>query len=136
MPGRTGAKTRWLSGCLNQPKEKIDEKALCFGICIFEKNVICAKGKIVLENPNAITTLRNNVLFSAESKVQSHKLKNYSRTGSYPFKAGCENLLVDPLLVEFDKGTVSFAGYSTALKLSINSIDVRGADQHAGGDGE
>jgi hypothetical protein len=103
---------------------------------IFEKNVICAKGQIVLENPDAITTLSNNVLFSAEGKVQSRKLKNYSQTGSYPFEAGRESLLVDPLLVEFDKGVISFAENSPVLKIGIKPIDVSGAGPRAGGDGE
>jgi len=31
-----------------------------------ERNVICAKGKIILENPDAITTFKDNVLFSLD----------------------------------------------------------------------
>ena len=94
---------------------------------IFEKNVICAKGKIVLENPDAVSTFRNNMLFSAEGKVQSRKLKNYSQVGSYPFKAERGNLLADPLLVEFETGTVNFADNSSVLKLGLKPIDVSDA---------
>ena len=94
---------------------------------IFEKNVICAKGKIVFENPDAMTTFRDNVLFSAEGAVQCHKLEKYNKTGSYALESGGENLLVDPLLVEFEKGFVRFAADSPVLKLGIKPIDVSGA---------
>jgi len=102
----------------------------------FERNVIQAKGQIVLENPGGITTLRNNVLFSAEGKIQCRKLKDYSQAGNYSFEADRENLLADPRLVEFDKGTVSFAADSPALKLGIKPIDVSGAGPRPRGDGE
>jgi hypothetical protein len=92
-----------------------------------EKNIICAKGKIVLENPDAITRLRNNVLFSAEGIVQCRKLKNYSHSGTYQLKAENGNLLVDPLIVEFEKGSVGFAPKSPAARLGIKPIDVSGA---------
>jgi len=93
----------------------------------FKHNVISAKGEIILENPDAITTLRNNVLFSAEGKIQCRKLKDYSRTGSYSFEADRENLTADPHIIEFEKGRVSFADDSPALKLGIKPIDVSGA---------
>jgi hypothetical protein len=92
-----------------------------------EKNVICAKGNIILENPDAVTALRNNVFFSTEGTVQCRKLKNYSRAGSYQLKAEEGNLLVDPLIVEFEKGAVRFAPDSPVGKLGIKPIDVSGA---------
>lgn len=94
---------------------------------IFEKNVIWSKGKIVFENPDAMTTFRDNVLFSAEGAVQCHKLEKYNKTGSYTLESGGENLLVNPLLVEFEKGRVRFAADSAVLKLGIEPIDVSGA---------
>ncbi|MBN2594986.1 MAG: right-handed parallel beta-helix repeat-containing protein, partial [Sedimentisphaerales bacterium] len=94
---------------------------------IFERNVICAEGQIVVENPDAITALRNNVLFSAKGKIQCRRLKDYSRTGSYSFEAGRENLLTDPILVEYDKGRVEFATESPVFKFGIEPIDVSGA---------
>ena len=92
-----------------------------------EKNIICAKGNILLENPDAVTRLRNNVFFSAEGTVQCRKLKNYSHSGTYQLKAEDGNLLVDPLIVEFEKGTVRFAPDSPAGKLGIKPIDVSSA---------
>jgi hypothetical protein len=92
-----------------------------------EKNVICAKGKIILENPDAITTLQDNVFFSQVSIVQVHKLKNYSQSGTYQLKAENGNLLVDPLIVEFENGVVKFAPSSPMSKLGIQPIDVSGA---------
>jgi hypothetical protein len=94
---------------------------------VFEKNIICAKGKIVFENPDAMTTFRDNVLFSAEGAVQCHKLEKYNKTGSRTLEPSGENLLADPLLVEFEKGRVCFAADSPVLKLGIKPIDVNGA---------
>lgn len=92
-----------------------------------EKNIVYAKGKIVLENPDAITTLQNNVLFSKEGIVQARKLKNYSQSGTYQLDAGSGNMLVDPLVLEFKAGVVKFDPASPAGKLGIKPIDVSGA---------
>ncbi len=89
-----------------------------------EKNIVYAKGKIVLENPDAITALRNNVLFSKEGIVQGRKLKNYSQSGTYQLKADSGNLLDDPLVLEFKAGIVKFGPDSPAGKLGIEPIDV------------
>jgi hypothetical protein len=102
----------------------------------FEHNVIQAKGQIVLENPDAITTLRDNVFFSAEGEIQCRRLKDYNQAGSYLFEADRENLTADPLIVEFDKGAVRFAASSPALKLGIKPIDVSSAGIRPGGNGE
>ncbi|MHC4240775.1 MAG: right-handed parallel beta-helix repeat-containing protein [Planctomycetota bacterium] len=92
-----------------------------------EKNVICAKGKIVLENPDAMMTLQNNVLFSEAGVVQARKLKNYSQSGTYQLKADSGNILVDPLVLEFKAGIVKFDSASPVGKLGIKPIDVSGA---------
>ena len=89
-----------------------------------EKNIVYAKGKIVLENPDAITTLRNNVLFSEAGIVQARKLNNYSQSGTYQLKADSGNLLDDPLVLEFKAGIVKFDLSSPARKLGIKPIDV------------
>ncbi len=94
---------------------------------VFEKNIICAKANIVFENPDGMTTFRDNVLFSAEGTVQCQKLDKYSKTGSYTLESGGENLLVDPLLVEFEKGIVRFSADSAASKLGIKPIDASDA---------
>jgi hypothetical protein len=102
----------------------------------FERNVMCAKGQIVVENPDAITKLRNNVLFSAEGKIQCRRLKDYSQAGSYSFEADGENLTTDPHITEFEKGRVRFDADSPALKLGIKPIDVSGAGIRPSGNGE
>lgn len=102
---------------------------------IFEKNVICAKGRIVFENPDGMTAFRDNVLFSAEDVVECHKLKQYNKTGTYTLEPGGENLLVDPRLIEYEKGVVRFAADSPTLKLGIQSIDVSGAGPRRNADG-
>ena len=95
-----------------------------------EKNIVYARGKIVLENLDAITTLQNNVLFSKAGIVQARKLNNYSQSGTYQLKADSGNLLDDPLVLEFKAGIVKFAPASPAGKLGIEPIDVSHAGRH------
>jgi hypothetical protein len=100
----------------------------------FERNVICAEGRIVLENPDAIATLRNNVLFSADGKIQCRRLKDYSQAGDFSFEADQENLTADPHITGFEKGRVRFDPDSPALKLGIKPIDVSGAGIRGSGE--
>ena len=89
-----------------------------------EKNVIVAKGKIAFTNPGAIAAFPDNILFSGTGKVEGQKLKDYRATGAEPLKPGEGSVLADPRLVEFEKGKVTFAPDSPALKLGIQPIDV------------
>ncbi len=90
---------------------------------VFERNTVYAKGKIVFDNIDALTTFRDNILYSTEGQVQGNKMSRYSRTGSEQLQPG-NNLFTNPFLVEFKKGRVSFAAQSPAVKLGIESIDV------------
>ena len=94
---------------------------------IFEKNVIHARGKIVFENPDAVTTLRCNVLYSAVGSVQSRKLKGYNRAGNGSLEIGLDNELTDPIFLEYGQGRVAFAADSPVPALGIEPIDVSGA---------
>jgi hypothetical protein len=89
-----------------------------------ENNVIYAKGGITITNPDAIKTLQNNILFSANGKVECRRLRDYRQTDSHALEPGDGNLLADPLLAEFEKGKVSFVPRSPAAKLGITPIDV------------
>jgi hypothetical protein len=93
---------------------------------VFEKNVVYAKGKILFDNTNAITTFRANILYSTEGKVQGNKMSRYTRTGSEQLQPD-NNLFADPLFIEFEKGRVSFAAQSPAARLGIKPIDVSNA---------
>ncbi|HIJ52755.1 MAG TPA: right-handed parallel beta-helix repeat-containing protein [Planctomycetes bacterium] len=93
---------------------------------VFERNIVYAKGKIVFDNTNALSAFKNNILYSTEGKVQGNKMSRYSRTGSEQLQPD-DNLFADPLLVEFEKGRVSFAVRSPAVKLGIEPIDVSDA---------
>jgi hypothetical protein len=90
---------------------------------VFERNIVYAKGKIVFDNTDALTTFKNNILYSTEGKVQGNKMSRYSRTGSEQLQPD-NNMFADPLFVEFEKGKVSFAAQSPAAKLGIEPIDV------------
>jgi len=94
---------------------------------IFEANVIHAKDKIVFENPDAVTTLQRNVLFSVDGIVQSRKLKGYSQAGDDSLERGENNVFTNPMLVEYERGKVTFGADSPALKLGIELIDGSGA---------
>ena len=93
---------------------------------VFEKNIVYAKGTIVFDNTSAITTFKNNILYSTEGKVQGNKMSRYSRTGSEQLQPG-NNMFADPLFIEFEKGRVSFAAQSPAAKLGIKPINVSNA---------
>ena len=93
---------------------------------VFEKNIVYAKGKIVFDNTNAISTFKDNILYSTEGKVQANKMSRYTRTGSEQLQPG-NNLFADPLFVDFEKGKASFAVQSPAARLGIKPIDVSNA---------
>ncbi len=93
----------------------------------FEKNILYAKGSILLENPDAIATFQNNILFSTQGQINCHKLSDYSRTDTYQLKLENGNVSADPLLIQFEKGNINFAPESPAIKLGIKPIDVSGA---------
>jgi len=96
----------------------------------FEKNIIVAEGKIIFDNPEGITTWKDNCLFSRAGKIEGNKLDRYTRTGSPELKPDGGNVFADPQLAEFDKGIVTFAPDSPAAKLGIKPIDVSGAGPH------
>ncbi|MHC4085650.1 MAG: right-handed parallel beta-helix repeat-containing protein [Planctomycetota bacterium] len=93
---------------------------------VFAKNIVYAKGKIVFDNTNAITTFKGNILYSTEGQVQGNKMSRYTRTGSEQLQPG-NNLFADPLFVDFEKGKASFAAQSPAARLGIKPIDVSNA---------
>jgi len=90
----------------------------------FEKNVVAAGGKITFTNPAAMSTFKDNVLWSGVGKIEGVALRDYAA-------AGAEAMAVpgaDPkLLPGVEKGVCRFAPDSPALKLGIRPIDVSGA---------
>jgi hypothetical protein len=80
----------------------------------------------VLDNTSAITTFRDNILYSTEGQVQGNKMSRYTKTGSEQLQPG-DNLFADPLFVDFEKGKASFNAQSPAAKLGIKPIDVSNA---------
>jgi len=92
-----------------------------------EKNIITAKGKIILENLDAVASLKNNILFSAEGKIECHKLNRYDRTGTSLLNPDPTNLQTDPMIVEFQNGKVKLADRSPAFQIGITPIDVSDA---------
>ncbi|HOW70929.1 MAG TPA: right-handed parallel beta-helix repeat-containing protein [Phycisphaerae bacterium] len=97
----------------------------------FENNVIHAKGRITFTHAGAITTARHNVLFSAEGGVKMETMKDYQTTGELKIESGDSWLLADPMLTGYEKGKVTFAKDSPALKRGIHPIDVSAAGRKA-----
>jgi hypothetical protein len=93
----------------------------------FEKNILWAKGKIVFDNREGITTLAGNVLHSDAGKVECKKLDQYSQTGEYSMQADAANILADPKLTAYRDGKVEIAPDSPARAMGIEPIDVSGA---------
>ncbi|MEN6425532.1 MAG: right-handed parallel beta-helix repeat-containing protein [Phycisphaerales bacterium] len=93
----------------------------------FERNVLCAKGRITFDNYEGITKAAGNVLFSGEGKVECRKLDQYSQTGSYSLEPGSTNLQADPKLAAYGQGRVEFAVDSPVHEVGIEPIDVSGA---------
>jgi len=93
----------------------------------FENNVVYAKGKITFTNAGAITKAAHNVLFSGEGAIKMETMNDYQTTGEQKVESGESWLLADPMLVEFEKGRITFAKDSPALKMGIHPIDVSGA---------
>ncbi len=90
----------------------------------FERNILCARGKITFDNYEGIATTANNILFSAEGVIQCHKLDQYNRTGSYTLEPSGSDRHADPKLAAWQQGKVQFAPGSPAAELGIQPIDV------------
>ncbi len=93
----------------------------------FEKNILCARGRITFDNYEGITTAAANILFSGEGKVGCRKLDQYSQTGNYSLEPDKANLQTDPLLTAYKLGKIEFAPDSPARELGIEPVDVSGA---------
>jgi len=90
----------------------------------FERNVIVAEGKILFDNPDAVTTWKNNCMFSRAGKILGNKLDRYSKKGSSELEPESGNLFADPKIVELNKGQVGFGPDSPVAGLGIEPIDV------------
>ena len=90
-----------------------------------EKNVVVAGGKITFTNPDAVTVLKDNVLWSKAGKVEGVRLRDYADAGAAALAAGSN---ADPKLLDgYERGVCRFASDSPTLKLGIRPIDVSGA---------
>jgi hypothetical protein len=93
----------------------------------FEKNILYASGKIVLENREGISELTDNVFFSTTGQVECKKLDRYSQAGVYALESDGTNRLVDPKLLAYRTGRVKTAPDSPVRDLGIEPIDVSDA---------
>ena len=93
----------------------------------FEKNILWAKGRILLENREGIVELANNVFFSEQDVVEGRKLDRYTTTESYGMRPGESNRHADPQLLRYREGKVEMAADSPARDLGIVPLDVSDA---------
>ena len=94
---------------------------------VFEKNMVYTTGPLIIRNREAITTFKENVIFSEQGPVKCHKLNQYDAVATYPLEAMHSNVLSDPLLIDYKKGIVRLSPDSPAFKLGIKPIDVSSA---------
>lgn len=94
---------------------------------IFEKNVVYATGPLAITNPDGITSLRKNVLFSEKGRPSCCKLKDYETVDVYPLQETDGNIISDPMLLEYKKGVIRLSPDSPVTKLGIKPIDVSSA---------
>jgi len=93
----------------------------------FERNILYATGRIVLENREGISDLTGNILFSETGQVECRKLDRYSQAGTYALEPDATNLLTDPELLAYRTGRVEMAPDSPARALGIEPVDVSAA---------
>jgi hypothetical protein len=90
---------------------------------VMERNVLYAKGKITITNPDGVTTWSKNLFFSGSNKIEGVKLKDYSSAGTVPGAPG-DTVVGDPLFVDWEKGDYRYRPGSPALKLGLEPVDV------------
>ncbi|HOZ45237.1 MAG TPA: right-handed parallel beta-helix repeat-containing protein [Candidatus Hydrogenedentes bacterium] len=90
----------------------------------FEKNVVCAQGHIMITNPAAMATFKDNVIFSAAGVVEGRALDQYKDVGEAPLDFGSGNTFADPGVSGGENGAIRFAADSPAVGLGIAPIDV------------
>jgi hypothetical protein len=92
-----------------------------------EKNVIVATGSVLFRDFQAVAEFRDNVVYSRAGKIDVAVRDESGKYTQRPLEPTAGSLLADPLLLEYERGTVRFASDSPALKLGIQPIDVSGA---------
>ena len=93
----------------------------------FEKNILWAAGRILLENREGIAALTDNVFFSEQGVVECRKLDRYTTTERYRMTPEESNRLADPLIRAYREGRVEMGVASPARELGIEPVDVSGA---------
>ena len=93
----------------------------------FEKNILQAKGRILLENREGITQLTDNIFFSEQGIVECRKLDRYAGAGTYAMEPGEGNRHIDPRLLRYREGKVEVASDSPARELGMMPFDVSDA---------
>lgn len=93
----------------------------------FEKNVVVAGAGFELFDLAAVSTLKNNILFSGKGKLITKELNKYEVVKTYEIELKDGNINQDPKLASYRDGKVVFAKGSPAEQLGIKAIDVSGA---------
>jgi hypothetical protein len=104
-----------------------------------ERNVIYAKGRVVLDGINAVVGFVDNVFYSDVGQVVGIEQEIYTPGGpivslrlnpdvrigqEYLLESGGGIVLADPLFADLEGGDYRFRAESPALRLGIHPIDV------------
>jgi hypothetical protein len=95
---------------------------------VLEKNILLAKGKIVLQgNKEAIVRFTDNIFYSASGEYEEHYMERYELREITPLKEQEGIKRADPLIINTDACVYSFREDSPAWGLGILPVDVRTA---------
>jgi hypothetical protein len=95
----------------------------------FEKNVLCAAGKITFRNFEVVEAFAANCLFSAAGRVQVRILDDYREVGTEGLEPPEGSILADPLIRTdlLEDGRVEYGAASPVPGLGIAPLDVSSA---------
>ncbi|MBN2138170.1 MAG: hypothetical protein JW720_10200, partial [Sedimentisphaerales bacterium] len=94
---------------------------------IFERNVLLAAERILIDSPDRMAARNNNCFFSRTGKIEANNLNDYASTGVSKMQPGPGDKFEDPKIIEFDTGAVVFAPDSPIRDLGIKPINVSDA---------
>jgi Right handed beta helix region len=92
-----------------------------------EGNVLYATGKILIQNPAAVTTWSHNLFYSGVGQIEREALKKYARAGVIEGPP-TNTVVADPRFMDWQNGDYRYQADSPVRRLGIAPIDVR----HAG----
>jgi hypothetical protein len=97
----------------------------------FEGNVLFAGGKILIENPDGVSTWSKNILHSLAGRYEAFALDQYSRTGKAEAVRG-DTVASDPLFVNREQADLRYRAGSPAIERGLPVLEMSRAGRRTG----